>query len=224
MHKLKSKCLRSGGRNNQGVITVYHRGGGNKRLYRIIDFKRSLFFQRAIVKRIEYDPNRTSKLALIAYETGILAYILAPRNLSLGDSVTAGPGVEVTTGNALPIGNIPVGTEIHNIELQPGQGGKLMRAAGTHAKIIKKDKYSVTIRLLASGGKGGSLRSVPIQSMATIGMVEGVEHKNTKLYKAGQSRWRNKRPVVRGVAMNPIDHPHGGGEGRSKGGRHPVSP
>lgn len=221
IRKLTSKCSRSGGRNNQGVITVYHRGGANRRLYRVIDFKRSLFFHRAIVKKIEYDPNRTSKIALITYKKGILSYILAPKGLSPGDSICAGPDVEIATGNALPMGNMPVGTEIHNIELKPGQGGKLMRAAGTHAKIIRKDKYTVLIRLLRSQRATRKFYSIPAQAMATVGVTS--EDKNIKLLKAGQSRWRGKRPVVRGVAMNPVDHPHGGGEGRSKG-RHPVTP
>lgn len=221
LHKFTKKCFKSGGRNNQGVTTVFHRGGGNKRLLRIVDLKRSLFDTLGVVEKLEYDPNRTAKMALIRYKTGILTYILAPRNLVPGNLICAGFGdnVEISLGNALPIGQMPVGTLVHNLELKPGRGGQLMRAAGTYAKIIKKEKSSTLLRL--HSGKYYNLSS---QSMGTIGMVSNENHKNIRLRKAGQSRWKGIRPTVRGVAMNPIDHPHGGGEGRSKGGRHPVSP
>ncbi len=217
--KLIKKCVQTGGRNNHGVTTVFHRGGGNKKLYRIIDFKRSLFNHPAIIKKIEYDPNRTSYIALVSYRNGMISYILAPKNLSVGDQISAGLTAEIKIGSALPIYNIPIGTTVHSIELKPGRGGQLMRAAGTYAKIIKKDQNNVTIRSHLN-----KLYSIPNQAMATIGEVSNEVHKNKKLIKAGQARWKNKRPIVRGVAMNPIDHPHGGGEGRSKGGRHPVSP
>lgn len=215
--KLTLKCLQKGGRNNQGRITVWHRGGGNKKLYRIIDFKRSLFNIPARIIELQYDPNRTSKIALICYKNGMISYIIAPKNLKKGDIIQSGDNAEITTGNALPVGLIPTGTFIHNIELKPGKGGQLIRAAGTFAKIIKKDTKSIIIRL-----HSGKLYSISPYAMATIGIVSGTL--NLKLRKAGQSRWKNRRPTVRGVAMNPIDHPHGGGQGRSKGGAHPVTP
>ncbi len=220
INKLTLPCLQKGGRNNHGRITVWHRGGGNKKLYRIIDFKRSLFNVPARVVQIQKDPNRTSKIALICYKNGILSYILAPKNINQGDIIESGEKAEISIGSALPIGLIPTGTLIHNIELQPGKGGQIMRAAGTYAKIIKKDVIlkSIWIRL-----QSGKIFSLSPYSMATVGIVSG-ELATRKLYKAGQSRWKNKRPVVRGMAMNPIDHPHGGGQGRSKGGAHPVTP
>lgn len=220
IYKLLSKSIQNAGRNNRGRITVFHRGGGNKKLYRVIDFKRSLFNLPALVKKIEYDPNRTANIALVAYKNGILSYILAPKNLSPGDFILAGSNY-VKVGNTLPIKNIPIGSFIHNIELKPGKGGQLMRAAGTYAKLIKKDllKAQALVRLHT-----GNWYTVSTEALATIGVVSNDNHKNLKLRKAGQSRWRNRRPVVRGVAMNPIDHPHGGGQGKSKGGSHPVSP
>jgi large subunit ribosomal protein L2 len=217
--KSTRKCSQYGGRNHQGVTTVFHRGGGNKTLYRIVDFKRSLFNHPAIVRRIEYDPNRSSYIALVAYSAGMLPYILAPKNLSVGDQICAGPSAEIVVGSAPPVSCVPVGAQIHNIEMKPGRGGQLMRAAGTYATITKKDQKYVIIRL-----HSGKLYCIPSQAMATIGEVSRGNRATIKLTKAGQSRWRNRRPVVRGVAMNPIDHPHGGGEGRSKGGGHPVSP
>lgn len=223
-NKLIIKKSKITGRNNKGRITVRHRGGGNKILYRIIDFKRSLFNIEGIVKKIDYDPNRTAKIALINYKNGILSYIIAPKDLKTGDKIeSAGAGKEINIkiGNALPLENIPIGTLIHNIELKPGHGGQLMRAAGTYAKVIKKQGSLVTIRLK---GKTGNLYDLSNKCMATIGIVSNEIHKNEKLKKAGQSRWKNRRPKVRGVAMNPIDHPHGGGEGKSKGGNHPVTP
>ena len=219
INKLSLKLVQKGGRNNQGRTTVWHRGGGNKKVYRIIDFKRSLFNIPALVLKLKYDPNRTSKIALICYKNGILSYILAPKNLNVGDILYSGINSEISLGNSLPVANVPVGTFIHNVELKPGKGGQLIRAAGTYAKIVKKDKRFVIIRL-----NSGKFYSISPHAMATIGVVSNDLHKNLKLRKAGQSRWRNRRPVVRGMAMNPIDHPHGGGEGRSKGGSHPVTP
>jgi large subunit ribosomal protein L2 len=219
LNKLTLKCLQKAGRNNQGRITVWHRGGGNKKLYRILDFKRSLFNIPARILQLQYDPNRTSKIALVCYKNGLLSYILSPKNLSVGSIIQAGETAEISVGNSLPVGLIPTGTLIHNIELKPGKGGQLMRAAGTYAKIIKKDKKSIIIRL--HSGKSFSISPL---SMATIGIVSGDFSTRRKLRKAGQSRWKNIRPTVRGMAMNPIDHPHGGGQGRSKGGAHPVTP
>jgi large subunit ribosomal protein L2 len=219
INKLISRCLQKGGRNNQGVITVWHRGGGNKKLYRIIDFKRSLFDIPATVLWVGYDPNRTSKIALISYKNGMLSYIIAPKDLKVGDKVEAGPKAEIWVGNALPLGSAPTGTIVHNIELKPGKGAQLIRAAGTHAKIIKKNKRLVILRL-----HSGKLFIISTQTMDTVGFVSNGNHATTKLRKAGQARWKNRKPVVRGVAMNPIDHPHGGGQGRSKGGGHPVTP
>lgn len=221
LSKLTKNSITSSGRNNSGKITVYHRGGGNKRLQRIIDFKRSLFNVPGIVKKIEYDPNRTSKIALISYKNGLLSYILLPNNLMLGDKICAGLNIDISPGNALPLEFIPIGTFIHNIELKPGHGAQLMRAAGMYAKIVKKDPINAVVIIRLHSGK---LYNLPAKAMATIGIVSNEIHKNIKKRKAGQSRWNNKRPVVRGVAMNPIDHPHGGGEGKSKGGGHPVSP
>ena len=193
IHKLISKRLQTGGlstggRNNQGVITVFHRGGGAKRAYRIIDFKRALFNHPALVKKIEYDPNRTSRIALLSYRNGMLSYILAPKNLKVGDLISAGPNAPISTGSALPVGEMPIGTMIHNIELKPGKGGQLMRSAGTYAKIIKKDlshwnNSNVIIRLHT-----GKLYNIPSQSMATVGLVSNDSHKNIKMRKAGQSR------------------------------------
>jgi large subunit ribosomal protein L2 len=223
-----------GGRNNQGVITVFHRGGRNKRNYRLIDFKRTLFrpednllnkksatefTSEGTIIKIEYDPNRTAEIALVYYKEGLLSYILAPKDLKIGDKVYSGNSANISKGNACPIGNMPIGTLVHNIELKPGRGGQLARAAGTFAKIIKKENAHAIIKL-----KSGKLYNVPLQSMATVGIVSNELNKNKKMTKAGNNRWKGRRPTVRGVAMNPVDHPHGGGEGRSKGGRHPVTP
>jgi large subunit ribosomal protein L2 len=219
--KLRKPCKQTSGRNNQGRITVWHRGGGNKKLYRILDFRRTISNVPARIVQIQKDPNRTSLIALVNYRNGLVSYILAPKNVKQGDIIETGEQVEIAVGNALPIGNIPTGTMIHNIELKPGQGGRMTRAAGTYAKIIKKDPKTGTILIRLKSGK---LFNISPYAMATIGMVSGESTKITKLYKAGQARWRNRRPVVRGMAMNPIDHPHGGGQGRSKGGAHPVTP
>jgi len=208
-----------GGRNNNGRVTARRRGGGHKRRYRIIDFKRNKFDVPATVERIEYDPNRSAFIALIKYEDGDLAYILAPQRVREGDQVIAGASVDIKPGNAMPMQAIPVGTIVHNVEMKPGKGGQLARAAGSYAQIIGKDQGYAQLRLIS-----GELRMVRAECMATIGAVSNPDQQNIKLGKAGRKRWLGKRPAVRGVAMNPIDHPHGGGEGRTSGGRHPVSP
>jgi large subunit ribosomal protein L2 len=208
-----------GGRNNFGRITARRRGGGHKRRYRIIDFKRAKFGVPATVERLEYDPNRSGFIALIRYEDGEVSYILAPQRLAVGDTVVAGRNVDVKPGNALPLQNIPVGTIIHNVEMKKGKGGQIARAAGTYAQLIGKDQGYAQLRL-----NSGELRMVRAECMATVGAVSNPDQQNVKMGKAGRSRWFGKRPSVRGVAMNPIDHPHGGGEGKSSGGRHPVTP
>jgi large subunit ribosomal protein L2 len=208
-----------GGRNNNGRVTARRRGGGHKRRYRVIDFKRNKFDVPATVERIEYDPNRSAFIALIKYEDGDLAYILAPQRVREGDQVIAGASADIKPGNAMPMQAIPVGTIVHNVEMKPGKGGQLARAAGTYAQIIGKDQGYAQLRLIS-----GELRMVRAECMATIGAVSNPDQQNIKLGKAGRKRWLGKRPAVRGVAMNPIDHPHGGGEGRTSGGRHPVSP
>ena len=208
-----------GGRNNTGRITARRRGGGHKRRYRIVDFKRSKFDVPATVERIEFDPNRSGFIALIRYEDGELAYILAPQRLVVGDSVVAGRAVDVKPGNALPLQNIPVGTIVHNVEMKKGKGGQIARAAGNYAQLIGKDQGYAQLRL-----NSGELRLVRAECMATVGAVSNPDQQNVKMGKAGRSRWLGKRPSVRGVAMNPIDHPHGGGEGKTSGGRHPVTP
>lgn len=208
-----------GGRNNNGRITMRRRGGGHKRRYRIIDFRRNKLDMPATVERLEYDPNRSAFLALIKYEDGELAYILAPQRVGPGDKVVSGERVDVRPGNSMPMENIPVGTIIHNIEMKPGAGGQMARAAGTYAQLVGKDAGFAQLRL-----NSGELRMVPARCVATIGSVSNPDNKNTNMGKAGRNRWLGKRPSVRGVAMNPVDHPHGGGEGRSSGGRHPVTP
>lgn len=208
-----------GGRNNKGRITARRRGGGHKRRYRVIDFKRTKYDVPATVERIEYDPNRSAFIALLKYEDGEMSYILAPQRIREGDQVIAGESTDIKPGNAMPMQNIPVGTIVHNVEMKPGKGGQLARAAGTYAQIIGKDQGYAQLRLIS-----GELRMVRAECMATIGAVSNPDQQNIKLGKAGRKRWLGKRPSVRGVAMNPIDHPHGGGEGRTSGGRHPVSP
>ena len=208
-----------GGRNNKGRITARRRGGGHKVRYRVIDFKRTKYDVPAVVERIEYDPNRSSFIALIKYEDSELSYILAPQRLREGDVVIAGKSVDIKPGNAMPMQNIPVGTIVHNVEMKAGKGGQMARAAGTYAQIIGKDQGYTQLRLIS-----GELRMVRAECMATIGAVSNPDQQNMKLGKAGRKRWLGKRPSVRGVAMNPVDHPHGGGEGRTSGGRHPVSP
>ena len=210
---------KKGGRNNTGRITARRRGGGHKRRYRMVDFKRAKSNVAATVERLEYDPNRSAFIALIRYQDGEVAYILAPQRLREGDSVIAGEHVDIKPGNALPMENIPVGTIIHNIEMKKGKGGQIARSAGSYAQLVGKDQGYAQLRL-----GSGELRMVRAECMATIGAVSNPDQKNIKLGKAGRKRWIGKRPSVRGVAMNPIDHPHGGGEGRTSGGRHPVSP
>jgi large subunit ribosomal protein L2 len=209
----------SGGRNNNGRITVRFRGGGHKQAYRRIDFKRRKFDMPATVERIEYDPNRTAFIALVKYADGELAYVLAPQRLGPGDTVVAGEHVDVKPGNAMPIGNIPIGTIVHNIELKAGKGGQIARSAGTYAQIVGRDQDYVIVRLNST-----EQRLVHGRCMATVGAVSNPDSMNASIGKAGRKRWMGWRPHNRGVAMNPIDHPHGGGEGRTSGGRHPVTP
>ncbi len=217
--KLTEGVTKSGGRNNNGRITSRHRGGGHKRLYRVIDFKRTKFDVSALVERIEYDPNRSAFIALLKYDDGEQAYIIAPQRLQEGDRVIAANRADIKPGNAMPMENMPVGTIIHNVEMKPGRGGQMARAAGTYVQLIGKDSGYAQLRLTS-----GELRMVPAKCMATVGAVSNADNKNQNMSKAGRSRWLGKRPKVRGVAMNPVDHPHGGGEGRTSGGRHPVSP
>jgi large subunit ribosomal protein L2 len=210
----------TGGRNNLGRVTVRFRGGGHKQAYRYVDFKRREHpGEAATVERIEYDPNRTAFIALIRFPDGELSYILAPQRLATGDQVVSGDQVDIKPGNAMPIGNMPVGTIIHNIELKLGKGGALARSAGTYAQIVARDQGYVTVRL-----NSGEQRLVHGRCYATVGAVSNPDHMNISIGKAGRNRWLGKRPHNRGVAMNPIDHPHGGGEGRTSGGRHPVTP
>jgi large subunit ribosomal protein L2 len=210
---------KSGGRSGNGRITVRFRGGGAKRLYRIIDFKRRKFDVAATVERIEYDPNRTAFIALIKYADGELAYILAPQRLKVGDEVIAGEKTDVKPGNAMPLRGMPIGTIIHNIELKPLKGGQMARSAGSYAQLVGRDAGYAQVRLTS-----GELRMVPDGCMATVGAVSNPDHMNENLGKAGRVRHMGFRPHVRGVAMNPVDHPHGGGEGKTSGGRHPVTP
>jgi large subunit ribosomal protein L2 len=209
----------SGGRNNHGRITSRFRGGGHKQAYRIVDFKRRKFDVAATVERLEYDPNRTAFIALIKYADGELSYILAPQRLKVGDPVIAGARVDIKPGNAMPLAAIPVGTIIHNIELKVGAGGKMARSAGTFAQLVGKDQGYAQIKLTS-----GELRIVRAECMATIGAVSNADHQNEQIGKAGRNRWLGRKPHNRGVVMNPVDHPHGGGEGRTSGGRHPVTP
>ncbi|MAS86434.1 MAG: 50S ribosomal protein L2 [Micavibrio sp.] len=216
---LTEGLTKSGGRNNKGHITTRHRGGGHKRRYRIIDFKRQKWDVEATVVRLEYDPNRTCHIALIEYTDGEKAYILAPQRIKAGDKVIAGQKTDVKPGNAMPMSGMPVGTIIHNIEMKPGKGGQIARSAGAYAQLVGRDQGYAQIKL-----GSGELRIVRGDCIATIGAVSNPEHLNEKKGKAGRSRWLGRRPSVRGVVMNPVDHPHGGGEGRTSGGRNPVSP
>ncbi len=216
---LTEGLAKRGGRNNLGRITARRIGGGHKRRYRVIDFKRRKFDIPAVVERLEYDPNRTAFIALIKYDDGELAYILAPQRLNAGDKVIAGERVDVKPGNAMPLGSTPIGTIVHNVELKAGKGGQLARAAGTYAQLVGRDAGYALLKI-----SSGEMRMVRAECMATIGAVSNPDQQNIKLGKAGRKRWLGKRPTVRGVAMNPVDHPHGGGEGRSSGGRHPVTP
>jgi large subunit ribosomal protein L2 len=210
---------KSGGRNNQGRISMWHRGGGHKRTYRLVDFKRHKFGVPGTVERLEYDPNRTAFIALIKYEDGELAYILAPQRLAPGDTVVADERVDVKPGNAMPLANMPIGTIVHNVEMKQGKGGQIARAAGTYVQLVGRDAGYAILRL-----NSGETRMVPAECLATVGAVSNPDNSNVSIGKAGRSRWKGKKPVVRGVAMNPVDHPHGGGEGRTSGGRHPVTP
>ena len=209
----------SGGRNNAGRITTRHRGGGHKQRYRIIDFKRDKVGVPSTVERIEYDPNRSAHIALLLFADGERRYILAPRGVKVGDEINNGSDAPIKPGNAMPMRNIPVGTLIHNIEMKLGKGGQIARSAGSSAQLVARTGEHATLRL-----RSGEMRKVLADCIATIGEVGNTEHGLRSLGKAGASRWRGKRPTVRGVAMNPVDHPHGGGEGRTAGGRHPVSP
>jgi large subunit ribosomal protein L2 len=209
----------TGGRNNYGRITVRWRGGGHKRAYRIIDFKRRKLDMPATVERLEYDPNRTAFIALIRYQDGELAYILAPQRLAVGDSVIAAQQADVKPGNAMPLASMPVGTIVHNVEMKLGAGGQIARSAGTYAQYVGRDQGYAILRL-----NSGEQRLVNQNCFATVGAVSNPDHGNINIGKAGRNRWLGKKPSVRGVVMNPVDHPHGGGEGRSSGGRHPVTP
>ncbi|MHA1151804.1 MAG: 50S ribosomal protein L2 [Alphaproteobacteria bacterium] len=216
---LTEGLTKKGGRNNTGRITARRRGGGHKRLYRMVDFKRRRFDEPAKVLRLEYDPNRTAFIALIEYQDGEVSYILAPQRLEAGDTVVSGEKADIKPGNALPLASIPVGTIVHNVEMKPGKGGQIARSAGTYVQLVGRDAGHALLRL-----GSGEVRMVRADCMATIGAVSNPDQANIKLGKAGRKRWLGKRPSVRGVAMNPVDHPHGGGEGRTSGGRHPVTP
>lgn len=210
---------KSGGRNNFGRVTSRHRGGGHKRKYRIIDFQRNKIAVPAKVFSIEYDPNRTARIALLHYADGEKRYIIAPEGLKVGATVTSGPGSEIVVGNALPLKEIPLGSFVHNVEMKPGKGGQLGRSAGSSLQLLAKEGDYAQLKM-----PSGEIRKVRLECMATYGVVSNAEHENISLGKAGRSRWLGKRPHVRGVAMNPIDHPMGGGEGKTSGGGHPVSP
>ncbi len=216
---LTEGLTKSGGRNNTGRVTVRWQGGGHKQRYRIIDFKRRKFDMPAVVERLEYDPNRTSFIALLKYKDGELAYILAPQRLAVGDTVVSGEKVDVKPGNAMKLSAMPVGSIVHNIEMKPAKGGQIARSAGTYAQYLGRDAGYAILRL-----NSGEVRRVRLECMATVGAVSNPDHMNEVIGKAGRNVWKGKRPSVRGTAMNPIDHPHGGGEGRTKGGRHPVTP
>jgi large subunit ribosomal protein L2 len=216
---LTERIYKTGGRDNYGHVSMRWISGGHKQRYRIIDFRRDKDGIGARVASIEYDPNRSARIALLHYADGAKAYILAPARLQVGATVESGPGADIKPGNALPLENIPTGTLVHNVELKPGKGGQLARSAGSGIQLVAKDEGLGVLRL-----PSGELRRVPLTCRATIGQVGNVDHENVTIGKAGRSRWKGKRPSVRGSAMNPVDHPHGGGEGKSKGGRHPVTP
>ena len=216
---LLEKQSKKSGRNNNGRITVRHRGGGHKQRYRVIDFKRNKDEIKATIERIEYDPNRTAHIALLSYADGEKRYVIAAKGMKAGDVVTSGPTAAIKPGNCLPLRSIPVGSTIHCVELKPGKGAQVARSAGTSVQLVAREGAHATLRL-----RSGEMRKVLIDCRATIGEVSNGEHSLRSLGKAGATRWRGFRPTVRGVAMNPVDHPHGGGEGRTSGGRHPVSP
>jgi large subunit ribosomal protein L2 len=219
LKRLTESKQRISGRNNKGRLTVRHRGGGHKRLYRIIDFRRDKREIPATVESLQYDPNRSARIALLSYADGEKRYILAPNGLAVGASIVAGEVADILVGNALPLKNIPLGTMIHNIELKKGKGGQMARSAGTAAQLLAKEAGYAQIKL-----PSGETRMVNLDCYATIGQVGNLNYENVSIGKAGRNRWLGKRPTVRGVVMNPIDHPHGGGEGKTSGGRHPVSP
>ena len=210
---------KTGGRNNTGRITAWHRGGGHKRRYRVVDFKRQKFDVFATVERLEYDPNRSAFIALVKYSDGEHAYILAPQKLAQGDTIVSSATADIKPGNTLPLKSIPVGTIVHNVETKPGKGGQIARAAGSYVQLAGRDSDNVILKLAS-----GELRFVKGACLATVGVVSNPDHQNRKYSKAGRSRWLGRRSVVRGCAMNPVDHPHGGGEGKTSGGRHPVTP
>jgi large subunit ribosomal protein L2 len=216
---LTEGLVSSGGRNNHGRVTARFQGGGHKRAYRIVDFKRRKLGVNGTVERLEYDPNRTAFIALVKYEDGELSYILAPQRLAAGDQVVAAESADVKPGNAMPLSAMPVGTIVHNVELKPGKGGQIARSAGTYAQLVGRDQGWAILRL-----NSGEQRTVHGSCFATVGAVSNPDHGNINLGKAGRTRWLGKRPHNRGVSMNPVDHPHGGGEGRTSGGRHPVTP
>ena len=219
-HKpLVETLQRSGGRNNHGELTSWWRGGGHKRLYRIIDFKRDKHDIPGKVATIEYDPNRSARIALVVYADGEKRYILQPSGVKVGDAVVSGENVDILPGNALPLKNIPLGTMIHNVELRPGKGGQIARSAGSAVQLVAKEGDFASVKM-----PSGEIRHIAIVCYATIGQVGNLDHENVSIGKAGRNRWLGKRPHVRGVVMNPVDHPHGGGEGKTSGGRHPVSP
>ncbi len=219
LKRLTEGLSEKAGRNNHGRITARRRGGGHKRAYRIVDFRRRKFDVPAVVERLEYDPNRTAFIALIKYEDGEQAYILAPQRLGVGDKVVAGRHVDVKPGNAMPLSSIPIGTIVHNVEMRQGRGGQIARSAGCYAQLAGRDAGYAILKL-----NSGETRMVRAECMATVGAVSNPDNANINVGKAGRNRWLGKRPSVRGVAMNPVDHPHGGGEGRTSGGRHPVTP
>ncbi len=210
---------KSGGRNNKGEITVWWRGGGHKRAYRVIDFKRNKHGIPAKISTIEYDPNRSSRIALVTYADGEKRYILQPAGMKVGDTIISGPSVDILPGNALPLKSIPLGTLVHNLEIRPGKGGQIARSAGSSVQLVAKEGSYASLKM-----PSGEVRRINLQCLATIGQVGNVDHENVSGGKAGRSRWKGRRPHVRGVAMNPVDHPLGGGEGKAAGGRHPVSP
>ena len=219
-HKpLVESLQRSGGRNNHGELTSWWRGGGHKRLYRIIDFKRDKRDIPGKVSTIEYDPNRSARIALVTYADGEKRYILQPNGLKVGDSVISGDNVDILPGNALPLKNIPLGTMLHNVEMKPGKGGQIARSAGSSVQLVAKEGDYASVKM-----PSGEIRHIAIVCYATVGQVGNLDHENVAIGKAGRQRWLGNRPHVRGVVMNPVDHPHGGGEGKTSGGRHPVSP
>jgi large subunit ribosomal protein L2 len=216
---LTETIKKSGGRNNKGEVTVWWRGGGHKRLYRVIDFKRDKKNIPGKVSTIEYDPNRSARIALITYADGDKRYILQPLGLKVGDTIVSGDAADILPGNALPLRNIPLGTMVHNVELKPGRGGQMARSAGAAVQVVAKEGDYVSVKM-----PSGEIRKIHQECLATVGQVGNLDHENVSIGKAGRSRWLGKRPHVRGVAMNPVDHPLGGGEGKTSGGRHPVTP